>query len=481
MNLNFFNSLLKKGSKKSNLSLPDSILVKKLKVLCRKNNYQLYENITLYHHNNHIFIPFIILDPLRGLYLFEDKSWDYNELNSHKIEKQHNAEKSKNSLSYENTTNFIHKKLAEVINNYSVSVFNFLLTQNLSFEDYKHLDEDKKALLPKEKIIFNDTKDSEILDKLKSVKDEDPNILNSEKLIVNLLTQFLIFDKDKSIKLASNEQQSFILNRDYNVENLEGLSLSGKTSALLLKAILLKLEDEQTSVTIMKPTILSCDLVKISLMNLVEYSNVNVDITSINVITPQEFEESRVISDYILCDDSNLLKEEFIDYLLSFSNKSKISLVNSKKEIDINFKLTKKFQKYNLEVKFIKTNPQTKTIELLSNYSKIDKSKKILAISNNATKINILKNLTVSLKEKISMLDSSKKIIDQDVSYIFLSDYDSINTQRADIIILLDMCELSQDKLGYAISLANEKVYLIYESECDNINTLKKIFKQGKK
>jgi len=478
MNLNFFNSLLKKESKKTNLSLPDSILVKKLKLLCEQNNYLIYENITIYHHDNHIFIPFIILDPLRGIYLFEDKSWDFNELNSYKIEKKQNAEKSKNSLSYENTTNFIHKKLAEVINNYSIEIFNFLLTQNLSFDDYVHLDDEKKILLPKDKIIFSDTKESEILIKLRSVKDADSNMLNSEKLMANLLTQFLIYDTKEPIKLANNEQQNFILNRDYNVESLEGLSLSGKTSALLLKAILLKLEDKHTSVTIIESTVLNCDLVKISLMNLVEYSIISVDITSINVITPQEFEESRVISDYILCDDSNLLEKEFLDYLLSFSNKSKISLVNSKQKIDINFKFSKNFQKNNLKIRFIKTDPQTKMIELLSDYLKLDDSKKILAISNNITKINIFKNLKKTLKEKVTILDSSKKIIDQDSNSLILSDYDNINSQRADIIILIDICELSQDKLGYAISLADEIVYLIYEQECDNINTLKKIFKQ---
>lgn len=477
MNLNIFNSLFKKESKKTNLYLCDSILVKKLKLLCKQNNYLVYENITIYHHDNNIFIPFIILDPLRGIYLFEDKSWDYNELNSHKIEKKNNVKKSKNSLSYENTTNFIHKKLAEVIHNYSIDIFNFLLTQNLSLSEYNHLNDEKKALLPNERIIFNDTKDSEILDKLKYTKDEDFNLPKTKELMASLLTQFLIIEKNKPIEFASNEQQSFILNRDYNIENLQGLSLSGKTKAIELKAILLKLENKNTTVTIIKPTVLSCDLTKIALMDLVEYSIVNIDITSIIVLTPQEFEESRVVTDYILCDDSNLLEDNFIDYLLSFSKKSKISLINSKKDIDINFKLNKSFQKYDLKMEFIKTSKQPKLLELLAKYIKLNRSKKILIVCSENRKINLFDNLKDSIKEKIVILDSSKKIIDQISSSIFLSDYNNINAQRTDIIILLDMCKLSQEELGYAINLASEKVYLIYETECDNINTLKKIFK----
>ncbi len=479
MTLKKIGSLFKKISKKTNLSLPDSILVKKLKSLCKQNNYLIYENITIYHHNHSMFIHFIILDPLRGIYLFEDKSWDYNELNSHNIERQHNTKKSKKSLSYENTASFIQKKLAEVINNYSIGIFNFLLTPNLSLDDYKHLDYEKKALLPKEKIIFNDTDDNEILTKLRYTKNEDSNIPDCTILIANLLTQFLIIDENRPVKLASNEQQSFILNRDYCVENLEGLSQSGKTSAILLKTILLKLEDKNTNVTIIKPTVLSCDLAKIALMNLVEHSIIDVDITSISVITPQEFEESRIIADHILCDDSNLLEEDFLNYLLSFSNKSKISLVNSKQNVDVSFKLSKAFQKRNLKAEFIKKQPIPETLNILSDYAK-NKSKKILTISSKENNINILNGLEESLKDEVTILDSSKKIIDQGKKFIFLCDYYNINAQRADIIILLDMCELSQDELGYAISLADEKVYLIYESECDNINTLKKIFKQGK-
>ena len=43
--------------------------------------------------------------------------------------------------------------------------------------------------------------------------------------MANLLTQFLILNKDKPIKFASNEQQDFILNKDYAIENLSKLSL----------------------------------------------------------------------------------------------------------------------------------------------------------------------------------------------------------------------------------------------------------------
>jgi hypothetical protein len=61
-----------------------------------------------------------------------------------------------------------------------------------------------------------------------------------------------------------------------------------------------------------------------------------------------------------------------------------------------------------------------------------------------------------------------------------LSDYKNINAQRSDIVILLDVCEVSQQELSYAINLADEKVYLLYEDECASISTLKKIFKKDR-
>jgi phage terminase large subunit len=61
---------------------------------------------------------------------------------------------------------------------------------------------------------------------------------------------------------------------------------SGKTSAILLKSILEKLKHPEDKIIIIKPTILACDILKKRLLNTIEHAIVEIDITSIEIITP---------------------------------------------------------------------------------------------------------------------------------------------------------------------------------------------------
>ena len=72
MNLSSFTSFFKKNKHK-NLGLPESLLLKKLKLLAQENNFVIFENITIYHHTKNFFIPLLILEKQRGIFLFEYK------------------------------------------------------------------------------------------------------------------------------------------------------------------------------------------------------------------------------------------------------------------------------------------------------------------------------------------------------------------------------------------------------------------------
>ena len=43
-------------------------------------------------------------------------------------------------------------------------------------------------------------------------------------------------------------------------------------------------------------------------------------------------------------------------------------------------------------------------------------------------------------------------------------------------MILLFIDEISEDKLYYAINLANKKVYIVYTNECEKITNIKNIY-----
>ena len=88
MNIPFLTSLFKKKSK--SLTIPDSILIKKLKSITEFSELTLYKDITIYHHTKSYLIPLMLLDTRRGIYLFERKEWSYDDLKNSKIEKAEN-------------------------------------------------------------------------------------------------------------------------------------------------------------------------------------------------------------------------------------------------------------------------------------------------------------------------------------------------------------------------------------------------------
>jgi hypothetical protein len=253
--------------------------------------------------------------------------------------------------------------------------------------------------------------------------------------------------------------------------------LSGKTTSLILRAINLKLLNKENSVTIIEPTTLSCDIVKKHILELIEYTIVNVDITTINVLTPQEFLDSKATK-YVLCDDTPLIEKDMLEKIITKSSKSKLTLVNPTSEYEHFYKLTKSFHS-DVDIEFIQSIPYPTAMQKISSYSK-DKSKTILCVSDIQTSEDLNEDLSSYISDETVLLDSSKKLIDQQKSCITLSDYKNINAQRSDIVILLDLCMVSQAELSYALNLADEKVCIIYQDECEAISTLKKIFNKDK-
>lgn len=476
MNFDFFASLFNKQTNKSKLLLPDSILIKNLKSISHKNNFYFYQNITIYHHNKNIFIPLFVLDPNIGIFLFEYKEWTYNDLNNYTLQRSTNVQSSKDTLAYEKINKFITTKFNEILHNDGIDIFNFLLSENLSSDDYKHLDSSKQMLLPYDRVIFSDSSEIEILEKLSNVSKENSYIRQSHFILANLFTQYLVLGNDNTINLATDEQIKFIEHTNYDVEVVYGHTNSGKTTAIMLKSILLKLKDPKSEITIIRPTKLSCDKLKAKLLNTIEYAIIDIDITTIKIITPIEFKSINKVSQYVFCDDTNLLEDDFLEYLYDKTSKSQLSLVNPKDIHDDFFKLTKKFNDKKIEVEFLKSNPITGVIQIVSDYSSSPNELSILCISSDSNKLKLDEDLKTAITDKVILLDSSKSLIDQEEANITLSDYENINANKADIVLLLDINETSEDKLAYAISLANKKIHVIYIDECEKITNLKKIY-----
>ncbi|MFT7003755.1 MAG: hypothetical protein ACJAWW_001107 [Sulfurimonas sp.] len=490
----FLTSLFKK--KQETLSLLDSLLIKRLKEVCTNHSISIYENITIYHHTQRFHLPLMILDSTRGIYLFEYKEWSYDDLKNATVSKATQQNSSSRSLAYEKAHDFIKQKFNELTHNDGVPIHNFLIMENLNSDEYKHLDDSFKELLPYQKILFSDSTQSDIINKLRDTP--IPNNMPDEANIMgNLLVQYLIFCKDNSVSLATKEQIEFIESKIEGSQTLSAVPYSGKTSSILLKAILENLRNPGIKIIIIEPTVLACDLLKQKLLSIIEYAIIEVDLTSIEIITPimlvnrhlekmskPQLEvilyiEDKLMhknfnaADMIICDDSNLLSFEFIDYLNHIQKKSSLLMVNSYKDADSTFKFTRNFREKKLEVIFKQANQQAKALQVISKLIEENSAKDILVVSNNLSKRNLNDDLEFYIRDHPVILDSSKNLIHQDLDNLLLCSYGQISSMSSKYVILLDVGEASLNEVEYALNLALDTTYVIYEEDSENIKRLK--------
>nr|WP_321266353.1 hypothetical protein [uncultured Sulfurimonas sp.] len=487
--------------KKSNLlKFQNSQLVKKLKEVSKTNNFSIYENITIYHHAQSYNIPFLLVNPKKGIYLFEDQEWSYDDLKDATISKATNQQTSHSTLAFDKTHSFIKQKFNELIHNDGIAIYNFLLLENISSEEYKFLDKSFKELLPQEKIIFNNLQEASILEKLDAIPEISESILKEVDIIGNLLVQYLIFSKDSTMHLASNKQMHFIDSIPDSLETLSGNAYSGKTNAIVLKAILMILKNPDLKIIIIEPTTLACDKLKQKLLNIVEYAIIEIDLTAIEIITPIDLVNRHLsklkkpnleivlhidkklmqkkfnAADYILCDDANLLSFEFITYLKHLQKNSLLLLVNEiteNKESTYIFDET--FKDKQIEIVFKQTNEYAKSLQIISQLLQENSSSDILVVSNNLTKRKLHDDLEFFIKDKAVLLDSSNNLISQELDNLLLSSYTQISSMNTKFIILMDIAEASLNEVEHAINLAQEKAYVLYENESENIKILKDI------
>lgn len=500
MKLSFFNSLFAKSNKP--LVMPDSILVKKLKIVASENSLFLYNNVNIYHHANSYNIPLMLLDLSRGIYLFEKKEWSYDDLKNSTIEKAEKQNNSIDTLSYQNRQTIINQKFNEITHHDSVPIFNYLLMENINIDQYEHLNESFKELLPRNRIIFNDSSIEEIIEKLEYSELSKSSLPSQDEILGNLLIQYAILCEDSSLKLCTQEQMNFIDDEIFGFEILQAKEASGVSNTLLLKAILEKLKHKDKKILIIKPSRLACDILKKKLLEIIEHAIVEIDLTSIFVLTPMELVNMHLqklkkepikdelfiddiimtkkfhLAELVLCDDSNLYTDEFINYLLHIQNDRDLLLVNSVIK-DPRHVYTKTFLEESKTVSFYNANQYAKALQTVSKLLKSVPAKEIMVVSSHATKENLHEDMTFYINHKPLLLDSSQNLVDQKMDSVMLSTYDDIISLDVKHIVLLDICSTDLSKLNYAVNLAKRSVSIIYEQECQAINELKDTYENN--
>lgn len=495
-----FPSILSIFKKKHNktLHIPDSLLIKKLKNVCEANNLSFYENITIYHRNESFFIKLLIVDSSRGIYLFEYKEWSYHDLKDSKITKASNQNFSEDNLAFDKAHDFIKQKFNELVHNDALDIYNFLLMENLNTHDYAHLDKEAQKLLPFGKIMFNDSQEADISQKLQNVATKTTNITNIDNLMSNLFVQYMILSDDNKAYMATLEQRNFIDSPLDGHKFIEAKTKSGKSSTILLKAIIEKFKNPNLDIVIIEPTILACDILKNKFVNLIEKTFLDLDITSIDIITPRELVNKHLkkigkrekfgefaidkelmkkdfkVADFIICDDANIAGKEFSEYLKHIQKNSNLILINDIEPEDTNYKFTKSFREDKDRKILFKQSESIDMVESIID-EEANTNKTFLIVGTKYSIDELYDNIKYKTNNDNILFNEFSNLIDQKSSSIKLCTFSQLGGLDADNIIVLDVCIEDVERVIYAANLGKEKIYLLFRDECKDLDILAKV------
>ena len=492
MNFSFLTSFFQ--THKTVLQTPDSVLIKKI---AQEHDLYLFHNKTIYHHNLKKTIPLVLFHPYKGIFLFEHKDWSYDDLKNATIEKATNEHSSKDNLAFESVHEFLIQKYKELTHTDELAISNFLLMENLDTPQYEHLHDSFKELLPKHRVIFNDSTQEEIIEKFALDSHTLHPLLDLEKIIGNLFIQYALFDTQGKLALCTQEQREFIDAKTEGHQTLCAKTGCGKTNVLLLKALVEKLENPKKQITIIEPTRIACDILKQKLLALIEHAIIEVNPVSIQILTPLEIvnkhlqvlnkplldeqvvidpkllSRSKKIADYLICDDSELLCNEFLEYVRLMQKKHTLLLVTNQDIPAPDFELRHNFVSLEKKVVFKHANEHAKALQIIQKLLQTHKARDILVICNPLTKENLYEDLDGFIKDKAILLDSSKSLLDQELDSLLLATYEQISGLHAKFVIMLDIEQAHKGQIEYAQNLATDTLYAVYEESSQAIETLK--------
>lgn len=284
-----------------------------------------YENFSLYYLRECYPIDLLFFIPSRGILFGEKLSWSAQSLDGVRVERPTARNKKHSATRLESTASAIRNKLEEVLSFDSTVCERFFWLSCLSEEEFDLLDDSFHALLDKERLIFSDSTEEEIFRKLQMLAPKLQEEYSALKIMGTLQSHQLILPThaDPFGRFLSEEQLQF-LRTDYfdTVTALFGEYNSGKSTALIRKALQLLLSDPHAKIVIFTPTILGGEILHKELISLLEYGALEVDLTSLSFCTPKNMhhsigeDEKFQSASIILCDDAHRMEREFINTLI---------------------------------------------------------------------------------------------------------------------------------------------------------------------
>lgn len=465
---------------KAPLFVPDSVLLKKIQDFSDKNLFSMFKNAKIFHHKDILDIPLLLVGPKRGIYIFEYKTWCYDEIKNFTAARSSHLNPSQNSLAFESKHAFIKKRFSEVINNHDIHIFNFVIMENLTRAEYYNLDDSFHKLIPQSKTLFKLDSSYEIKEKILGASEEKSDILDINTIISTLFVQNTILSDNGKIKATSKEQNNIIFHHFSNVNYISCAYNSGKTTTILLKALYEHLIDKSKEIVILEPTNTACELLNQKLLDTVEYSIVEVDFSKISIFTPQNFNQKK--ADILLVDDAFMLDADFINSLVNTKN-DLIIFEDYRKSNESRYFLTNSYQDA-VDIEYLPGDPYALTfINIQRALNNGAGEKDILIVTtNDEEKEKINEDLLHFVEHSPTLLDPDKSINNQKLDHLLIAKYDDLSGITRDYLFLFNPKEIKENFVNFVFSRAKKKIFVIYSEDNNFIGNLyAKDFKDTKR
>jgi len=480
----------------------------------------LFSDTTVYYHRSFIDLEALLIVPHHGILLFKSLEWDFESIKEATVEAALPSNKKKVALSIDTTLQVINQKFNEILHQDLDITKSFVLFDNLKEAEFDLLDNSFHKLIPKSRALFSDETLESLTTKIDAAFEHEDRVeVETETLISTLFMQYTLLDDEglPKKKLLNAQQKNYIDIPFSSLSTLVGPYGSGKSTLMLLKVLTQKIRHPKERILIIEPTVTACELMRQRLLHSIEYAIVDVDLSTIKVMTPKQLLENHAqslykkplepieitpkmmqkkfnIADLIICDDMELLSSEFIAYLLHIQSDKLLHFITAKAEM-AQAEQRVLAQSYRISDALIQlcthqsiTQEDYQNIPNITLYHGNLYMQSILAFKkllrhaqpqetcliitpNRAFSLALYDEMHEFVEEGISLFDANESLTNQAIEQHRIVQYDEIASLEAEHIIITGIKSDDLNQFCYALGRATKNIHLIFnDNEFHDVN-----------
>lgn len=448
------------------------------------NNLTKIPSSPIFHHDKSIESKLLIVDPYYSLYIIEKLDWHLDEIKDAKPMLSKFTSKSHADINVDEIQKFILQKFNEVLHSDYINVSKVLYLPNITHDEYIRLNSSFQELIPSNALLLKDSSNDDIKNILHKNREELLEPIDTARLVSALFVQKCILEEER-VAITDTYQDNYITSKLAKENTLCGAYSSGKTSVIILKVLLLKLENPDTKITIITSSTYAADMIRAKMLALIEYAIVDVALETIQVIAINTLRESIKGSGYLFCDDVQLYTKAQLEKIYKASKKFTLTLSALTCNDDVqNFHLENQYHiqsEINYEnflsadesdaMSFKTGNIFMYTLLAIENILKEDSSTHVMILVDN---VAIIKPLVIEINEYYDNICShfdatlhANQLTRSQVEIVMIHEASML---RRDHVLLILQNSVDPIYIQFALSRAKKHIEIIREDNDEKNN-----------